>query len=136
MSSLLQTSQGDLDITTNPGRVTLLDDKAQCAAQKIRNRLLFFLGEWFLDTRLGVPWFQSILVKNPDIPIVTQIIRQVILSVPSITAIVSLLVNYVPKARSVAFTFEAQCETGQTIQGGSGLPFIVKGQVTNTGTNT
>lgn len=128
MSSLLQTTLGDLDIVTNPGRLTLLDDKAQCAAQKTRNRLLFFLGEWFLDTRLGVPWFQSILVKAPDLPIVEKILREVITSVPSITGIVQFLITYVPRARSVAFAFEAQTETGQTIQGGSGLPFIVKGQ--------
>jgi hypothetical protein len=127
VSSLLQTTQGDLDITTNPGRLTLSDDKATCAAQKLRNRLLFFKNEWFLDTRLGVPWFQSILVKAPDLPLIEQILRQVILSVPSITGIVSFIMAYVPRARSIAYSFEAQCETGQTIQGGSGLPFIVKG---------
>lgn len=32
-------------------------------AQHIKQRLLFFFEEWFLDRDAGVPWFQEIFVK-------------------------------------------------------------------------
>ena len=31
---------------------------AEATCQRVRTRLLLVLGEWFLDTTAGVPWFQ------------------------------------------------------------------------------
>jgi hypothetical protein len=69
---------GDLDTSAMGSRIS----GAEYAKQKIRQRLLFILGEWILDTRLGVPWFEEILVKNPDLRLIQARIRDVILSVP------------------------------------------------------
>ncbi|MCE2029302.1 hypothetical protein [Sessilibacter corallicola] len=35
-------------------------------AQTIRTRWKLFLGEYFRDVSEGTPWFQRILVKNPN----------------------------------------------------------------------
>lgn len=55
--------------------------------QHLRIRFQFFLGEWFLDARIGVPYYQSILIKNPDIPFVVSVFRRVVLTTPGIAAL-------------------------------------------------
>ena len=44
------------------GRVVGIDE----VRQHIRERLLFFFEEWFLDRDAGVPWYQEIFVKPED----------------------------------------------------------------------
>jgi hypothetical protein len=75
---------GDLDTATG---LTRRITGREYAAQKIRQKLLFIRSEWILDTRLGVPWFEEILVKNPDLRLVQARIRDVILSVPGISSV-------------------------------------------------
>lgn len=56
-------------------------------AQRLRARLRFFKGEWFLDKRQGMPYFEAILVKNPDISLIQSIFRQAVLSTPGTQSI-------------------------------------------------
>lgn len=77
-------SSGDLDITN--GEMTLVEGAA-AVAQDCRSRLLFFLGEWFLDTRLGVNWFGLALIKNPNQMAVHSMIRAVVLGTPGVKEI-------------------------------------------------
>jgi hypothetical protein len=53
---------------------------AEAVAQRVRVRFRWFLGEWFLDERLGVPYYSDILVKNPDPILISFIFRRVLLS--------------------------------------------------------
>lgn len=55
-------------------------------AQRIRSRLLFFSGEWFLDTRLGMPYFDQILIKNPRLPVVSAIFRKAVRTTPGVVS--------------------------------------------------
>lgn len=49
--------------------------------QKIKRRLQFFLGEWFLNLSIGVPYFQKILIKNPNkLDIINYLKRTVLLT--------------------------------------------------------
>lgn len=58
--------------------------------QQIRSRLLFFRGEWFLDKRQGMPYYQAVFVKNPNIALVQSVFRQAILSTPGVKSIAKL----------------------------------------------
>lgn len=80
MSCLLLTSGGDIAITN--GRTTLVTDPVQAGAIKLRTRFRLTRGSWFRDTRVGVPLFQDILVKPYSIPVVQNIIRQIIIATP------------------------------------------------------
>ena len=51
----------DLDLC----RLTLADG-AERVRQQIKVTLLTFLGEWFLNTDHGVPYFEQILKKAPS----------------------------------------------------------------------
>jgi len=47
--------------------------------QSLEIRLRFFRGEWFLDVNAGTPYYQEILVKNPNLPNIENILKARIL---------------------------------------------------------
>jgi hypothetical protein len=55
--------------------------------QNLRIRYQFFLGEWFLDTRKGIPYYEKILIKNPNRDEVLSILREVALETPGIETV-------------------------------------------------
>ena len=91
---------GDLEVGT-------VIDGADYARQKIGQRLRFFLGEWFLDTSLGVPWFESILVKNPDLRFVQGILEDVIAAVPGITKVSAVEASLDTQTRHLTVAYRA-----------------------------
>lgn len=123
MTTLAQGPDGDLALTD--GRLTKLSGPYE-KAQKILNRLRLFKGEWFLDTRVGVPYFSVVLIKNPDLDIVKRLFRRVVLSVPGIVEMPDIQITWDTKARTLAYTFRAIDDEGNVIEGGPGDPFIVK----------
>ncbi len=56
-------------------------------AQRLRDRFRFFLGEWFLDLRLGVPYYQRVLTKPVDERVARIVLTQVIESCPGTLAV-------------------------------------------------
>lgn len=59
----LNTANNDLVIKNND---LILIDNAERIAQQVLITLRFWLNEWFLDTRQGIPYLEYILVKNPN----------------------------------------------------------------------
>ena len=100
---------GDLD-TSRPSI-----DGREYAAQKIKQVLSTFRGEWFLDTSVGIPWWEDILTKNPSFELIRGIIRQAILSVPGITDVPELVVNEPDADRVASIFFIARYQDGSQI---------------------
>jgi hypothetical protein len=84
-------SSGDIDIENGLIRLTSGVDSI---AQDMKSRLLFFLGEWFLDTRLGVDWFGKVLLKRPNQAIVHAMIRDVVTKTPGVGEITDFTFNF------------------------------------------
>lgn len=124
MAVFAQTNDCDLLITK--GQLVLVTDVAECAAIELRNKFLFVLGEWFLDTREGVPYFQKVLVKNPDVFVIRSIFSQIIRNQQGVKALLDLTVKRTTD-RKATFSFRAQADNGKIITGGSGQAFIVEG---------
>lgn len=62
--------------------------------QRIRFRLRMFKGEWFLDKRQGMPYYQAILgVKNPDLGFISSLFRRAIESTPGVQTVVRMGVS-------------------------------------------
>lgn len=55
--------------------------------QRLRIRLRFWHGAWFLDTKQGIPYIESVLVRAPDLALVESLFRRVILGTLGISAI-------------------------------------------------
>lgn len=83
-SLLLKPDTWDLTVDAS-GNIAVASDPyalAQNAASAIRT----FLGEQWYDTTIGVPWFQQILAKAPNIPLMkSKLVAQALL-VPGVVA--------------------------------------------------
>lgn len=72
---------GDLEV---PLRIL---QGADAVLQRVWIRLRMFLGEWFLDQRIGVPWRERILIKGADIRDVRQILTRVVEGTPGVARV-------------------------------------------------
>lgn len=81
---LLGLSSHDLETTSFELHVA---EGIEATAQRIKVRLKLFLGEWFLDLLAGVPYYQDILIKSPDINKVNALIREAITTTPNVLSI-------------------------------------------------
>lgn len=100
---------------------------ADAIMQKIGCRFKFFFGEWFLDTRLGVPWFQYILVKNPDRILVNAIFRKILVTTPGIKTVLRFDSTLDKATRTLTASFECQLDNGSTLTVEK-EPFILVGK--------
>src|SRR6202158_5251018 len=96
------------------------------AAQKLNALFKFFLGEWFGDKRLGVPYFQYVFIKNPNMGVVRQVLMAVINSVPEITGVGSGDLRYLSSQRQATAKFVVKAG-GALLTGGPGIPFVITG---------
>lgn len=89
---------------------------APAMAQRVVIRIKSILNEWFLDRQYGMPWFDSILVKNPNPVLITTLIRREVMKVPGVTKItqLDLIFDKVARTASVIIEFNG-VEKNQTI---------------------
>lgn len=80
--------------------------------QQVKVTLLAFLGEWFLDTTFGVPYFEEVLVKNPDRSAIEAVLRSRILDVPGVTRVGRLALDVERTLRALRVSFEAETIEG------------------------
>lgn len=104
---------GDLDITNN--RLSFATG-IDYIAQAWRIRCLTILGEWFLDQRIGIPYFQHILVKNPNWNLIRAIFRRTTYSTPGIKEIVALKLNLNSSTRILDVEVHGKSEDLETFK--------------------
>lgn len=79
---ILLDGNGDLLIDKNGDIV--LDNSVR---QKIRIRLLWFLGEWRWNKEYGLPYFDELFVKNPDTDAFEREIRDVLMKIDEVSGV-------------------------------------------------
>ena len=52
------------DFTFGQSQLNFLSNSPQAVAQVVQTSLLLWLGEWYLDQTLGMPWIQGVLGKH------------------------------------------------------------------------
>lgn len=100
---------GDLLLRNND---LMLIDNAERVAQQILITLQFWAGEWFLDTTQGVPYLEYILVKNPNLNHVRQILTEAILSVEGVQGIDDMILDFDQKNRRLYVEYTANTDYG------------------------
>jgi hypothetical protein len=103
----------------------VIADGVEYIRQKLGARFKFFLGEWFLDKREGVPYFRDVFVKNPNLDVIRSLFRRVALSVPGVLSVPAMTVSYDRPARSLAFAFRARVTGGVVEVSAGDRDFIV-----------
>lgn len=105
----LNIASSDLVIKNND---LILIDNAERVAQQVLITLRFWLGEWFLDTKQGVPYLEYVLVKNPNMNHIRQILAEKIQSVEGVNNIVSLDFDFRRITRELYVNFEIYTDYG------------------------
>ena len=70
-------------------------------------------GEWVFNPEMGVPYFESILVKAPNRALIEKTLRDQILSVPSVTSVGSINLAMDKKKRTLSAKFTAKTTEGE-----------------------
>lgn len=92
--------------------------------QHLRCRFQFFLGEWFLDRREGIPFFREIFTKNPSLIVVRSIYDQIIAGTPGIDAVTRLDLDLDARTRTLEVDFAAVLDSGEPLELDG--PFVVE----------
>ena len=98
------------DWAVEDGRLVMIGG-AEAVTQHIGNRFRTFLGEYFLDISVGVPWYRDILKKNPLFAMVSSVLKTVILDTPGVTSLISFEFTYADP-RHVTLAFSAMSDDG------------------------
>ena len=101
MDILLDRS-GDL-LLSDTGDIVLNDS----VAQKIRIRLLWFEGEWKWDREEGIPYFDQLLVKNPNLDYFESVIRDRIFEIDEITDVKNVEITFKREKGNAVMKFVA-----------------------------
>ena len=95
----------DLEIGSNKNW-RLTNNLTEYVSQKIESILGFFSEEWFLDYTLGIPYFQSILKKNPDINLINTIFLNAIKNIDEVKEVLKFEITYNESERTYAIDWE------------------------------
>lgn len=99
----------DLLVTNNSLNLNM---GSNAIRQHLRTKLGLFLGEWFLDTTVGVPWFRDVLVKNPNFVVIQDMLKDQILSTPGVIALERFDFDYVSGTRNLSLDFTVSSTEG------------------------
>lgn len=101
---LLLDDSGDLDFSS--GTLELVDG-IDAVKQNLILRYSLFKGEWFLNPLAGVPYFQTILVKNPAMTVVRSILRKVADTTEGVSAVNNFQATLDGAIRKLSVAFQA-----------------------------
>lgn len=102
----------DGDMTMTAGRFVWASD-ADAIAQSLSMRLQFFLEEWFADETAGLPLFQKILVKNPNLAEVREAYRTEILGTTGVNNLIDFESALDSSTREFAVTASVDTDFGE-----------------------
>ncbi len=124
MADILLDEHGDIWIDESRGDIRLTDS----IRQEVKIHLLWLFDEWRLGPSLGFPWFESVLIKNPNIPKIRTRIREEVMSVEGVTSCTITGTSHNRRDRTAVFTFtftigEEEYEEEIALCLSTGLPF-------------
>jgi hypothetical protein len=89
---------------------------AEAIVQRIRVRLRFWKGEWFLDQRLGTPYLERILAqKEEQIPDIDAIFSKVVRTTPGVLSVAFFRSEFDRPTRTLTSSFDARMRGGSLL---------------------
>lgn len=105
----LKTEDNDLLFENNS---LVLVTGQQEVKQRLEQRIQTFFGEWFLNTAEGVPYYQDILIKNPNVGLVEATFKNVITLTPGVSELLEFDFTFDKQAREATLKFRARGDSG------------------------
>lgn len=103
------TNENDIQVLNNTISFVTGGDEI---LQRVRQRLNTFLAEWFLDLSVGVPYFEQVLIKNPNADVIQAIFKREILGTPGIVELLEYTQDLDVATRNLKITFTARGDEG------------------------
>jgi hypothetical protein len=103
--------QGNSFLRTNKG-FRLTEDRLEYLAQKVRCAISLFLGEWYLNVNLGVPYIPEFGDKNQHRPLMESVMQERILDVEGVKRLLSFETVFDQKTRTLGVSFVAETDAG------------------------
>ena len=104
---------GDLQLSDD-GREVVLTRGAAMAQQQIRTGAQIWTGTIEWDPDAGLPMLGTILVKGPDLRVITQIFRSFLLSRSGVVSVDELSVELDRAERKLRVRFRITAEDGES----------------------
>lgn len=98
------------DIIYEDGDFQLTPTESQSLAQKLRIKLLTFMGEWYLNEEEGIPYYQSIFGKNRAKETIDNIFKVAILEEPDVISLMEFRSSIDVKRRVYRMDFKVRSE--------------------------
>ena len=105
--TLNQAPSGDIDLA--------IVDGLESVRQRIHQRLLMQRGEYYLDTRAGVPYVSDILRYNYDETLARRVIEDSILSVQDVESVYNTVLSFNSSNRKLTFSCNVRTDFGETV---------------------
>ena len=112
MADFEQTDDGDLAITNNAFALVTGPEEIR---QRVTQRIRTFLGEWFLDYTVGVPYFQDIFVKAPDEDKVSAVLKNEILGTLGVLELLTFTLD-LDDDRTLSVEFSVKVYNGDVLK--------------------
>ncbi|AGC35718.1 baseplate wedge subunit [Rhizobium phage RHEph06] len=74
---------------------------AAAVGQHVRQRLMTFYGEWFLDTEAGVKWLAQIMGKAYDPALAEAVVKAEVFDTDGVTGIDGFDIGYIKDLRKL-----------------------------------
>lgn len=107
MKDILLDKEGDIALNQD-GDITMTDSVIQAVMIKIR----WFFEEWVYDPELGIPYFESVFIKNPDLEEIEEILTEQILEIEEVTDVADMEITVDSNTRTADVTFTIETEEG------------------------
>jgi len=99
------------DLVIENGDLVLVDG-VDAVRQDVDIRLNTFLGTWFLDQRIGIPYFERILGQKPRYQAIAGIFREAILETPGMVSLTDLRLDFDGTTRTLSVAFRGVASEG------------------------
>lgn len=117
--TFVRDSAGKLAIVN--GSLQLTTTLKDYVVAAIKERVSMFAGEWYLDTREGIPYFR-VVSERPDLRLLKSLYRRAVLAVPGVADITLCELSFDGPRRELTVLIDCTLTDGEVI---TNQPYIV-----------
>ncbi len=111
-SFLIDQSTGDLDMSQG---LRFTEDLQTYVVQRLDENFSFFLGEYFLNERLGIPYFERVIGQKPDFALLQTLLSRAALQTIGVVSVPSFRVAFDKRDRKASPSFSVTLSDGTEI---------------------